>query len=230
MTTKLAIAGAGRMGKALAEATAQATDLELVAVWTRGQDLNEILQQADVLVDFSLKDGTEEILGALQSTPIPLVCGVSGLDERQMSLLNETAKSVPIVYDRNMSLGIAVLENCITSAVASLGGEFSVEIHETHHVHKKDAPSGTALKLADAVRAVRAPDSGDNIVFDVERRGEVLGEHSVVLRSASEELVLSHRVTTRQVFADGALRAARWVRTKKAGLYGMTEVLLHETT
>ena len=108
-------------------------------------------------------------------------------------------------------------------AARSLGDEFTVEIHETHHVHKKDAPSGTALKLGEAI-ASASPGRGD-IRYESERRGEVPGDHDVIFASATEKLILAHSVTTRQVFAEGALRAARWVVGQPSGFYGMHDVL-----
>ena len=140
-----------------------------------------------------------------------------------MELLHQAATRIAVVYDRNMSLGIAVLEHSVREAVASLGLEFEIEISETHHIHKKDAPSGTALKLGEAVTAVRGEDG--TVRFKVERRGEVPGDHEVVMRSPTERLTFAHSVTTRQVFADGALRAARWTTGQPAGLYGMRDVL-----
>ena len=157
-----------------------------------------------------------------------MVCGVSGLDDAQMAALDEAAASIPLVYDRNMSQGIAVLQDLVQRAARSLGDEFAIEIHETHHIHKKDAPSGTALKLGEAV--LRAKDAGndDAIRYESERRGEVPGDHDVIFSSPTERLSLRHSVTTRQVFAEGALRAARWVVSQPPGLYGMHDVLFDD--
>ena len=110
-----------------------------------------------------------------------------------------------------MSPGITVLEKIAADAARALGGDFSLEIQETHHVHKLDAPSGTALKLGEAVAEARGEDPRD-VRYKSERRGEVPGDHKVILASAAERLVLEHSVSTRDVFAVGALRAARWVR------------------
>ena len=106
--------------------------------------------------------------------------------------------------------------------------EFSVEIHETHHVHKKDAPSGTALKLGESLAAARGLDAATDIHYESERRGDVPGDHAVILSSSSERLELSHSVTTRDVFATGALRAASWVVGQTPGQYSMRDVLFGE--
>ena len=221
----IAIAGAGRMGQAIAETVGRADDLELAGIWARGGDLDALLDDADVVIDFSLPEGTMLVLDALRRHGKPLVCGVSGLNPEQRARLGEAATAVGVVYDRNMSLGIAVLERSVREAAASLGAEFAVRVAETHHVHKKDAPSGTALKLAEAVAGARGELGTGSVEFEVERRGEVPGDHEVTLETPAERLTFAHSVTTRQVFADGALRAARWICDKPAGLYAMSDVL-----
>lgn len=213
------------MGQALAASINEQQDLALAGVWTREGDLDAVVEAADVLIDFSLPEGTAAVLDAVVRHNKPLVCGVSGLNDAQLAQLKETAARVPVVYDRNMSLGIAVLEHSVRQAAASLGPAFDVEISETHHVHKKDAPSGTALKLGEAIAAARGEPGTGSVRFEVERRGEVPGDHEVVMHSHTERLTFAHSVTTRQVFADGALRAARWIIGQAAGLYGMREVL-----
>jgi 4-hydroxy-tetrahydrodipicolinate reductase len=244
------------MGQAIAQAIDSHDDLRLTYLWSRegrmvdcpsippdkiSGDLERIVSTADVLIDFSLPSASAQILSAVAVHRKPLVCGVSGLDEAQLAELNAAAAVAPIVYDRNMSVGVAVLDELVRLAAQSLGSEFEVDIHETHHVHKKDAPSGTALKLGEAVAEVRgqdfqqvawyapvagdkAPSAGD-IRFDVERRGEVPGDHAVGFKSATEQLELTHSVTTRQVFADGAVRAALWVVNQQPGRYSMKDVL-----
>jgi 4-hydroxy-tetrahydrodipicolinate reductase len=139
--------------------------------------------------------------------------------------LDEAATCVPVVYDRNMSLGIAVLERSVREAAASLGMDFSVEIAEVHHAHKKDAPSGTALKLGEAVAEARGEQGTGSVEFSSERHGEVPGDHDVVMSSPTERLSFAHSVTTRQVFADGAIRAAHWVVGQDKGRFTMSDVL-----
>ncbi len=212
------------MGTAIARTAGASRDFAVAGVWKRGDELGPIVAAADVLVDFSLPGATETVVAAVLEHEKPLVCGVSGLGVTEQGLLDRAAATVAIVFDRNMSLGIAVLEKLVRQAAGSLGAEFEVEVHETHHVHKIDAPSGTALKLGEAIAAVRGV-SPDAIHYEVERRGEVPGDHTVFLTSASERLTLGHSVTTRQVFADGALRAARWVVGRPPGRYTMQDVL-----
>ena len=222
---RVAIAGAGRMGKAIAAGLDGQQDMEFVGFWGRGDDLDALVSSADVVIDFSLPDGTAEVLEAVLRQKKPLVCGVSGLNDTQVAQLEEVARYVPLVYDRNMSLGIAVLERSVREAAASLGAGFEVEISEVHHVHKKDAPSGTALKLGEAVAEARGEPGTGSVSFASERRGEVPGDHEVVMRSATETLTFAHSVTSRRVFADGAVRAGRWVVGQKPGRYTMRDVL-----
>ena len=212
------------MGQALAETVTAAADLELAGVWRRGEDLTRIIADADVLIDFSLPEATELVIEAARQSKTPLVCGVSGMDAQQLAALEAAAEEIPVVYDRNMSLGIAVLTRLAGQAATGLGSGFAIEVHETHHVHKKDAPSGTALKLGEAIAATAGLDEAA-IHYESERRGEVPGEHTVVFRSPTETVTLGHSVTTRQVFVDGALRAARWIADQGPGRYRMTDVL-----
>lgn len=245
------------MGLSIADLLAISDDLNTEAIWTRhpdklssallsadtyvGSDLDNVLGRVDVIIDFSLPAGTEQVVPAAAAVRVPVVCGVSGLDARQMQMLSDAASEIPLLYDRNMSRGIAVLEKLVRDAARALGPEFEVRIEETHHLHKKDAPSGTALKLGEAAAEARGldfdavryypPESGDReppadrIEFHAERRGEVPGDHSVSFACSSEKLVLSHSVTSRDVFARGAVAAARWLPGRPAGLYSMQDLL-----
>lgn len=254
-TLNIAMLGAGRMGHEIMDAIAADPELRLVAVWSRkplhlagevlvSNDLGVALANADVAVDFSLPQATHRVLDAVLQSGTPLVIGVSGLDDGLLCRIATAAESVPVLYDRNMSVGIAVLDRLVRLAVAGLGSGFEAEIHETHHIHKIDAPSGTALKLGEAVAEARNQDfeavgryepgglkrplKPGEIGFEVRREGEVAGEHTVVLYSESERLELKHAVSSRRVFAIGALRAAKWLVAQKAGLYGMKDLLFRE--
>lgn len=213
------------MGQTLAGSIQQQADLKLAGVWHRGVALDTVLADADVVIDFSLPDGTELVLREALARKLPVVCGVSGLNDSQFIGLKAAASQIPLVYDRNMSLGIAVLERTVRQAAATLGQEYEIAVSEVHHVHKKDSPSGTALKLGEAMADARGESGTGRIRFEAERRGEVPGDHKVTMQTATETLTFGHSVTTRQVFADGALRAARWVVSQRAGLYSMQDVL-----
>ncbi len=225
---RVAIAGAGRMGQSIASLLEGNSELEHVGTWGRGDDLNALVAGADVLIDFSLPEATDDVLDSVQRYGRALVCGVSGLSDDQLARIDEAANLVPIVYDRNMSLGVAVLQQSVREAATSLGPEFEVRISEVHHVHKKDAPSGTALQLGESVAAARGEAGTGSVQFESERRGEVPGDHEVVMESPAERLAFAHSVTTRRVFADGAIRAAAWVVTQPPGLYKMRNVLFED--
>jgi 4-hydroxy-tetrahydrodipicolinate reductase len=249
------------MGRAIIAAIDERDDLHLSGVWVRdaqaaaalpvpaavqvSADLDRVFDAADVIIDFSLSDATSQVVATAVRQQKPLVCGVSGLDDEQIGRIDAASAVIPVVYDCNMSQGIAVLERLIRQAATTLGMEFEVEIDETHHVHKKDAPSGTALKLGAAVAEARdqpfaavrwyapeattaKPAAGD-IRFEVERRGDVYGDHTVSFASATERLAFSHSVTSRRVFAAGALRAATWISTQAPGRFDMADVLFHKT-
>jgi 4-hydroxy-tetrahydrodipicolinate reductase len=252
--TTISVLGAGRMGQELIRAIAESEDLRLGGLWSRreppaltgpgetviSRDLEAVVGAGDVSVDFTLPGATPQVLDSVVRLRRPLVCGVSGLGEDIMACMRASAASVPIFYDRNMSFGIAVLSELVQRAGAALGPEFIAEIHETHHVHKVDAPSGTALKLGEALADARGKDFGSvyryderqplersspaEIVFSVTREGENPGEHSVIFRSEAETLELTHRVRSRRVFALGALQAARWLLGQPPGLYGMRDL------
>lgn len=222
---RTAVAGAGRMGQAVADAIERRSEFELAGIWRRGEDIDALVKDCDLIIDFSLPDGTDLLLEAVRTHGKPLVCGVSGLSALQNQRLEDASAEIPLLFDRNMSLGIAVLERSVKEAAASLGADFDISISEVHHVHKKDAPSGTALKLGEAIAAARGKSGTADVTFDVERRGEVPGDHQVTMRSTTETLTFTHSVTTRDVFADGALRAAKWLIDQEPGLYSMHDML-----
>ena len=232
------------MGLAIINAVSEFADLEISSVWVRdpdaardmatpsgaiiSSDLEHVIEAADVVIDFSLFEATEQVAAAVTRYRKPLVCGVSGLADAQLEALGSAAETVPVVYDRNMSQGIAVLQELVARAARSLGDEYAIEIHETHHIHKKDAPSGTALKLGESIAEAR--DRDDSVHYQSERRGEVPGDHEVIFSSPTERLTLGHSVTTRSVFAEGALRATRWIANRQPGLYDMHDVLFGDDT
>ena len=247
---KVAILGAGRMGQALLQRIEASRELELAGVWGRSgsnviRQLDRLLESADVAIDFTLPDATARVLEDVTRAGKPLVCGVTGLDRDRMRQVGEAACSIPLLYDRNMSIGIAALTELVALAARTLGEAFAASVHEIHHVHKRDAPSGTALKLAEALAAARGRDidevyryeagygsqseggrrAAGDIVVTAERRGEVAGEHCVRFESVAEALTLTHSVTDRRVFADGALLAAAWLVGRPAGLYSMRDVV-----
>jgi 4-hydroxy-tetrahydrodipicolinate reductase len=254
MEIRISILGRGRMGQEIQRCISNSDDLVLAGIWARAGDTDEspisalqsdnlssVLSSAQVAIDFTLPEVTEDVVRAATRTKTPLVCGVSGLAEPVRQIMTNAAEEIPILYDRNMSIGVAVMQQLVQLAGAALGHQFEAEIHETHHMHKLDAPSGTALQLGEALAASRGqafaeachydpcgntkPAKGQ-IHFDVSRRGEVPGEHTVLFKSANESLSLMHKVDDRRVFAVGAIRAARWLVNQPPGLYCMQDFIL----
>jgi 4-hydroxy-tetrahydrodipicolinate reductase len=203
----------------------------------RSQGLNK----AQVAVDFTLPIVTEANLRACVEHGAALVIGTTGLEERQQRAMEKAANEIPIVYARNMSVGVNVFMELVARAAKALGDGYDVEIAETHHRHKVDAPSGTALVLGERVAAARGRRLSDlavyarqgqtgprvpgTIGFAVTRGGTVVGEHAVRFIGAEEEVEFSHRAGDRKTFARGALVAARWVTGQAPGLYSMADVL-----
>jgi 4-hydroxy-tetrahydrodipicolinate reductase len=187
-------------------------------------DLDAVARACDVLVDFSLAEATSSVVAAALARGTPLVCGVSGLSDHQVATLEAASTTIPIVYDRNMSEGVTVLRAMLAQVSAVLGAAFEVSIDEVHHAGKRDAPSGTALMLREAIAAARGIEP-QRVRVASERRGDVAGDHTVTFASPTEKLTLTHSVTTRDVFAAGALRAAAWVIHRDPGLYSMQDVL-----
>lgn len=193
-----------------------------------------------VLVDFSHADAFEAALALAVGHGLGLVSGTTGLDARQQRLLDEAAQRIPVLWAANFSLGVALLEHLAEFAAARLGPGFDAEILEIHHARKRDAPSGTALALGRAVAAGRGlplddlarferhgqtgPRQEGEIGFAVLRGGDVVGEHTVMFAGRGERIELTHRATSRDVFALGALRAAHWLAGQSPGRYRLGEI------
>lgn len=213
------------MGKAVAALVEQSVDLQLTGTWSRGDDLAAIASGADVIIDFSLPGATREVAQIAQQCEVPLVCGVTGQSGDELAALEDASAAVPVIHARNTSQGITLLGGIMSRFGALLGPEFDVRIEETHHVHKKDKPSGTAVQLRAALSEARDLTAGD-IPVHSEREGEVIGDHSVIFESPTETLTISHSAKSRDLFAEGAIRAARWIVQDRApGLYSMSDVL-----
>lgn len=230
-----------RAGSELAGAELSAIGGEAAAGVTAGSDLAAVLEGADVAIDFTLPAASRSISEAAAAAGVPLVTGVSGLERADLEGLEAAAGRIPVFYDRNMSVGVAVMRRLVGQAATLLGEDFPAEIHDTHHAAKRDAPSGTALLLGESLAAGRGRELGEvmrydpegaaerrdrrDIVFRVTREGEHPGRHDVRFTGPAESLAITHEVSDRAVFALGALRAARWLVDRPPGLYGMQQLL-----
>jgi 4-hydroxy-tetrahydrodipicolinate reductase len=236
----LLVGAKGRMGQAIA-AAAEAADTVIVAGLDLGDDVTKEIGGCDVVVDFSHPSATEANRSACLSAAKPWVIGTTGHSNDERALIEETSKSLPVILSPNFSVGVNALFWLTREAARLLGEDFDLEIMETHHRLKKDAPSGTAKKLAEILCETRKLDYAKNVRHGREgpigerpaneigvhsiRGGDVVGDHTVTFSGRGERLELTHKASSRDTFAAGALRAARWIVGKPAGLYSMEDVL-----
>src|ERR1700730_1857163 len=212
----LLIGSKGRMGEVIVDLARKEPNIEIAAQCDLGDDVAAAMKNCDVVIDFSHADTVEALCRAALQDRHPLVIGTTGHSPQQRRAIEETAKLLPIVFASNFSVGVNALFALTQKAVEILGEEFDLEIVETHHVMKKDAPSGTAKTLAEILKNARKID--EEIPIQSIREGEVVGEHTVIFSGPGEVLELVHRAKSRETFAKGALRAAEWVVGKTPGL------------
>lgn len=182
----------------------------------------DIIKECDCLIDFSLPQALSEHVSFLVKFEKSAVIGTTGLDKKQIDLIASASKDIPIVFSPNMSVGVNLMFRLLKEAAGILGG-YDVNIKEAHHMHKKDAPSGTAKKIAQIINS-----QGFNIkIEDIKaiREDEIVGDHKVVFNSDLDTITLSHSAKTRDIFVKGAILAAKWVAKKNPGLYSMDDVL-----
>jgi 4-hydroxy-tetrahydrodipicolinate reductase len=219
----LLIGAAGRMGKTVRDLARRDPEIDIVAQCDLGDPIELAMKDCDVAIDFSQAAAIDEICRAALQRGKSLVIGTTGHSQQQHKTIGETVHSVPIVLASNFSVGVNVLFWLTRKAGELLGPDFNPEIIEAHHKMKKDAPSGTAKTVADILKAVRKSDR--EIPIQSIREGDVVGEHSVIFSGPAERLELTHRAASREIFARGALRAAKWIISKPPGLYSMQDVL-----
>ncbi len=258
------IGAAGRMGKVLIEAVqhhpqlilgaavvSQTSSLkgvdagELAGVGklaiTCVSDLSQVTEDFDLLIDFTTPDLTMTNLQYCVTHAKAMVIGTTGLDIQQKSLLTQSAEHIPLVFASNMSVGMNVCFQVLDTIARTLGDDYDVEIIETHHRHKVDAPSGTAVSLGEVVanaldrnlvehavygrEGIIGPRTQKEIGFETIRAGDVVGDHTVLFANEGERIEITHKASSRMTFAKGAARAAAWLGAKPAGLYDMQDVL-----
>ncbi|MBI4126882.1 MAG: 4-hydroxy-tetrahydrodipicolinate reductase [Deltaproteobacteria bacterium] len=215
----------GRMSNRIAALVEQASDLTLAARIARTDSLSQRIDEGEVIIDFTSPETSVQLATAAVQKRRPLVIGTTGLTADHMHTIRRAASDIPIVFSPNMSLGVNVLFALVNLATRTLGKEFAVEITEVHHVHKKDKPSGTAKRLLDVILKHRGKNAEKQIPVHSLRQGEVIGDHTVTFTSANEKITLAHHAGTRDIFAEGAIVAARWVIGKPPGFYDMSDVL-----
>jgi dihydrodipicolinate reductase (EC 1.3.1.26) len=239
---RIAVVGAsGRMGQTIIEAISQNDKVSLGATLDKGDDLSAALDQFDVLIDFTRPEATLEYLAICQNSGKAMVIGTTGFSDDQLQEINNAAKNMAIVFAPNMSIGVNLSLKLLDMAARVIGEDADIEIVETHHRHKVDAPSGTALKMGEVVanalgrdlskcavygrEGIEEPRNPQTIGFSTIRGGDVVGEHTVSFFMEGERVEITHKASSRLTFANGAVRAASWLEGQSAGLYSMQDVL-----
>src|ERR1044071_7925231 len=240
--TKIIITGSkGRMGKALLACAPQHREIEVVGQIDQGDDLGGVITRGDVVIDFSSHAATAGIAGLCAKHKKALVIGTTGHGDSDQSAIRNLQSEIPVVWSSNFSTGVNTLFWLTRKAAEILGPGYDLEITEMHHRLKKDAPSGTAKSLAEILAAVRRQHltrvarhgregivgerTAEEIGIHSVRGGDVVGDHTVIFATTGERLELTHTASSRDTFANGALRAAKWVVTQAPGLYDMQDVL-----
>jgi len=219
----------GKMGKALLEELKTCKDCKLSCAYSRTPEVTEnksdftssiieFAKSSDVIIDFSSPDFLEQVLSNALKFLRPVVCGTTGLGQQHHTLMAEAAKNIPIFYAPNMSVGIHFICAALNNA-KPLSANFNTTIKETHHIHKKDSPSGTALLLAS-----KLSEQGFAVKINSIREGSVFGIHEIQLTSSDEVITISHKALSRNVFAKGAINAAIWLFKQDPGLYSFNDM------
>ena len=263
---RVAIAGAaGRMGRALIEAfgldsdgskvtvakvlsddPSLGVDSGLLAMGVENRiftvsDISEYVGDFDVLVDFTTPAATLEHIALCQKHSKAMVIGTTGLNDEQIEKIQDAGRSIPIVFSPNMSIGVTLCFSLLEAATKVLGSEYDIEIFEAHHRHKKDSPSGTAIKMGQVVAETLGRDFEEVAIYDRKgigderdrgaigfatvRAGDIVGDHTVTFAGRGERIEITHKASSRMTFANGAVRAATWIVSKKTGIYSMRDIL-----
>ncbi|CAC9598079.1 4-hydroxy-tetrahydrodipicolinate reductase (EC 1.17.1.8) [uncultured Gammaproteobacteria bacterium] len=239
---KIAVVGsAGRMGQTIIKSINQNDKVSLGIALDKGDDLNAVLDQFDVLIDFTRPEATLDYLKICQQAGKSIVIGTTGFDDAGLELINNTAKNIPVVFAPNMSVGVNLTLKLLDMAAKVIGEDADIEIVEAHHRYKVDAPSGTALKMGEVVanalgrdlsqcavygrEGIEEPRDRQTIGFSTIRGGDVVGEHTVSFFMEGERVEITHKASSRMTFANGAVRASSWLEGQSAGLYSMQNVL-----
>ncbi len=248
--TRIVVNGCnGKMGRVLTDAVEASADFEMVAGidpvdggahrFPVYRSLQKMREEVDVVIDFSILEGVEPLLVEAEKRKLPVVIATTGLEEEHFTLIKKVSRSIAVFQAANMSLGVNLMKVLIKQAASVLGGSFDIEIVEKHHRLKRDAPSGTALALADTLKsALQHPvdyvfgrkeknhlRTDDEIGIHAVRGGTIVGEHDVIFAGRDEVLTLRHTAYSKGLFATGALQAAAFISRKKPGFYQMEDMI-----
>jgi len=240
--TRIAINGyKGKMGQALIEAVNLSTSAELCVQLDKGDNAKYSLKDFDVLIDFSRPKATLSAISVCRDAGKAMVIGTTGFSDDELEIIHQASKEMPIVFAPNMSIGVNLTLKILETSAKVIGPDSSIEIIEAHHRYKVDSPSGTALKMGEVVanalgrdlaecaiygrKGIEKPRDLNTIGFSSIRGGDVVGEHTVTFFMEGERVEITHKASSRMIYANGALRAAHWLHKKPNGLYSMQDVL-----
>lgn len=265
MTTRIGVCGAaGRMGKTILEVCHETENVSIgAAIEYKGSsmigvdageqagignigvpisdDINNVVDQFDVLIDFTLAASVPDNVEKCRAAGKKMVIGTTGLSDEQKKIISAAANEIAIVFAPNMSIGVNLCFKLLEMAANVIGEDADIEILEAHHREKKDAPSGTSLRMGEVIaktlgrnleecaiygrEGITGPRDKKTIGFETIRAGDIVGEHTIMFATSGERVEISHKATSRKTFASGAVRAAHWVAAKKSGLFDMQDVL-----
>ena len=242
----------GKMGQVISRLSEQYSDLKIAAgfdIFDSGKNsypvytsLSQCREAIDVIIDFSNPDALENILNYSVEKKIPIIVATTGISQNQKKLLESASKKIPVFFSANMSLGVNLIIDLVKKAAKILEPNFDIEIIEKHHNQKLDAPSGTALAIADSINSVleqkqeyvydrhsrRKKRSKTEIGIHALRGGTIVGDHSIIFAGNDEVIEISHSAMSKDIFGTGALRAARFIYRKAPGIYSMVDLISEE--
>jgi 4-hydroxy-tetrahydrodipicolinate reductase len=240
--TRIAINGSkGKMGQALIEAINSSSQSDFGAGFDKGDNLIDSLKNFEVLIDFSRPEASLNALAVCKDAGKAMVIGTTGFTDSELELIGQASKEIPIVFAPNMSVGVNLTLKILETSAKVIGPDSSIEIIEAHHRYKVDSPSGTALKMGEVIanalgrdlsecavygrEGIEEPRDMNTIGFSSIRGGDVVGEHTVAFFMDGERVEITHKASSRMIYANGAVRAANWLSDKPSGLYSMQDVL-----
>ena len=240
--TRIAINGSkGKMGQALIEAINSSSQSDFGAGFDKGDNLIDSISNFEVLIDFSRPEASLNALAVCKDAGKAMVIGTTGFTDTELELIGQASKEIPIVFAPNMSVGVNLTLKILETSAKVIGPDSSIEIIEAHHRYKVDSPSGTALKMGEVIanalgrdlsecavygrEGIEEPRDMNTIGFSSIRGGDVVGEHTVAFFMDGERVEITHKASSRMIYAIGAVRAANWLSDKSSGLYSMQDVL-----
>ena len=240
--TRIAINGSkGKMGLALIEAINSSSQSDFAAGFDKGDSLIDSINHFEILIDFSRPEASLNALSVCKDSGKSMVIGTTGFTDSGLKLIEQASKDIPIVFAPNMSVGVNLTLKILETSAKVIGPDSSIEIIEAHHRYKVDSPSGTALKMGEVVanalgrdlskcaiygrKGIEEPRDLNTIGFSSIRGGDVVGEHTVAFFMDGERVEITHKASSRSIYANGAVRAANWIAGKPSGLYSMQDVL-----